>query len=58
MKGQDFHSEDRLDTTRFNAALWQGLGTGSEPLARDGRDLRSDRPRLLREAALAPCAAR
>ncbi|MEQ7873192.1 hypothetical protein ABDK56_04200 [Sphingomonas sp. ASV193] len=26
MAGQDFSSEDRLDTARFNAALWDGLG--------------------------------
>ncbi len=25
MAGQDFRREDRLDTPRFNAALWQGL---------------------------------
>ena len=25
MAGQDFRAEDRLDTVRFNAALWQGL---------------------------------
>ncbi|MFX8871963.1 hypothetical protein ABTM94_19960, partial [Acinetobacter baumannii] len=25
MKGQDFSSEDRLDTNAFNAALWKGL---------------------------------
>lgn len=27
MAGQDFRSEDRLDTLRFNAALWRGLKT-------------------------------
>ncbi len=52
MRGQDFHLEDRLDTPRFNAALWQGLGTGPEPTTRDGGDLRSDRPALLQKAAL------
>ena len=25
MAGQDFSSEDRLDTVRFNRALWKGL---------------------------------
>ena len=25
MKGQDFRTEDKLDTVRFNAALWAGL---------------------------------
>ena len=30
MKGQDFSSEDRLDTARFNQALWQGLKEGDE----------------------------
>lgn len=28
MAGQDFHAEDRLDTVRFNAALWRGLKGG------------------------------
>lgn len=27
MAGQDFRAEDRLDTVRFNAALWRGLKT-------------------------------
>ena len=46
MKGQDFDSEDRLDTRRFNAALWEGLGTGLEPAVRDRRDLRHNRSAL------------
>ena len=25
MRGQNFASEDQLDTQRFNKALWQGL---------------------------------
>lgn len=41
MKGQDFRSEDKLDTAKFNRALWEGLGTGPEPQIRDGRDLRN-----------------
>ncbi|HLO19711.1 MAG TPA: bifunctional YncE family protein/alkaline phosphatase family protein [Sphingomicrobium sp.] len=55
MKGQDFSSEDRLDTARFNSALWQGLGSGPEPIDRDGKDLRKDRQDLTK-AAPAPCA--
>ena len=47
MAGQDFSKEDRLDTAAFNAALWQGLGTGPEPVARTGADLSADRERLL-----------
>ena len=35
MAGQDFRSEDRLDTRRFNAALWEGLKGAS--FARGGR---------------------
>jgi DNA-binding beta-propeller fold protein YncE len=56
MKGQDFSSEDRLDTPRFNSALWQGLGSGAEPGVRDGRDLRNNRANLLKAGAPAPCA--
>jgi DNA-binding beta-propeller fold protein YncE len=57
MKGQDFSKEDRLDTPRFNSALWLGLGSGPEPRARDGRDLRAGRADLLKSSARAPCAA-
>jgi DNA-binding beta-propeller fold protein YncE len=53
MKGQDFSKEDRLDTPRFNSALWQGLGDGPEPTIRDGRDLHEDRSN---RTAAAPCA--
>jgi hypothetical protein len=49
MKGQDFSSEDRLDTARFNSALWQGLGSGPEPTTRDGKDLREHRAALLQQ---------
>jgi hypothetical protein len=55
MKGQDFRTEDRLDTAAFNSALWRGLGSGSEPQVRDGRDLRRDRLSLLQEIRPAPC---
>jgi hypothetical protein len=41
MRGQDFRTEDHLDTNSFNAALWRGLGRGPEPAARDGADLRT-----------------
>jgi hypothetical protein len=48
MAGQDFSSEDRLDTAVFNLALWRGLkGETPYPAARDGRDLRDHRQRLL-----------
>jgi DNA-binding beta-propeller fold protein YncE len=56
MKGQDFHSEDRLDEPAFNRALWQGLGEGPEP-GRDGRDLGEDRAFRIKDITPAPCAA-
>jgi hypothetical protein len=56
MKGQDFSKEDRLDTRAFNSALWRGLGSGAEPLLRDGRDLREDRSAVLGGIKAAPCA--
>ncbi|WP_246848195.1 bifunctional YncE family protein/alkaline phosphatase family protein [Sphingomonas beigongshangi] len=43
MRGQDFRTEDHLDTAAFNAALWRGLGEGAEPTVRSGADLRGDR---------------
>lgn len=43
MKGQDFRNEDRLDTAAFNTALWNGLGSGPEPLVRSGANLRDGR---------------
>lgn len=50
MRGLDFSAEDRLDTPRFNRALWEGLkGENAEyPDSRDGRDLRRNRASLLR----------
>jgi len=51
MQGQDFSSEDRLDTDRFNAALWAGLGRGGEPRLHTGADLREGRDSLLAGAA-------
>ena len=51
MKGQDFSTEDHLDTAKFNLALWRGLkGDAAYPSARDGRDLRPGRARLLNQA--------
>ncbi len=47
MAGQDFSSEDRLDTAAFNLALWRGLkGDAPYPVRRDGHDLRDHRQRL------------
>ncbi len=50
MKGQDFSEEDRLDTVRFNKALWQGL-KGNTPLPTDhrGEDLSRNRAERLAE---------
>jgi DNA-binding beta-propeller fold protein YncE len=56
MKGQDFSKEDKLDTPRFNKALWEGLGAGPEPTVRDGTDLRKDREKLIGKTALDRCA--
>jgi YVTN family beta-propeller protein len=50
-QGFDFSTEDKLDSARFNLVLWNGLkGEGQPyPSDRDGRDLRKDRQRVLRE---------
>jgi hypothetical protein len=56
MKGQNFASEDRLDTGAFNRALWRGLGSGPEPLLRDARDLRQDRRVRIKDIKPAACA--
>ena len=47
----DFSVEDKLDTERFNLILWNGLKDEEEPYPseRDGRDLRKNRPALLRD---------
>jgi DNA-binding beta-propeller fold protein YncE len=56
MAGQDFSEEDRLDTAKFNRALWHGLkGDAPYPTRRDGRDLRANRPALLAAAGVAGC---
>jgi DNA-binding beta-propeller fold protein YncE len=61
MAGQDFGQEDRLDTPRYNLALWRGLEGGRPyPEWRDAADLSHDRPALLaaslsvQESACAP----
>jgi DNA-binding beta-propeller fold protein YncE len=47
MAGQDFSSEDELDTARYNRALWTGM-TGQKALPRPARaDLRKNRAALL-----------
>jgi DNA-binding beta-propeller fold protein YncE len=56
MEGQDFSKEDRLDTSRFNTALWQGLGEGPEPVVRDGRNLRDNRAQRTSVRPAALCA--
>lgn len=56
MKGQDFRTEDKLDTEAFNAALWQGLGIGPQPTERDGRDLKLRRAELFKTDAPPRCA--
>ena len=56
MAGQDFRTEDRLNTDVFNSALWRGLGIGPEPSQRDGRDLRRDRDVRMKGIEPAPCA--
>ena len=54
MKGQDFRTEDHLDTAKFNAALWKGLGAGPEPVNRPSTDLRANR-RVLVDGADIHC---
>jgi hypothetical protein len=58
MQGEDFRTEDRLNTSSFNSALWRGLGIGPEPNDRDGKDLRQERALRLRTIEPAPCASR
>jgi hypothetical protein len=57
MQGQDFSSEDKLNTAAFNTALWRGLGIGPEPYRRDGRDFGQTRTGQLQKVDPAPCAA-
>ncbi len=46
---QDFSREDALDVASFNRALWHGIkgDRAPYPVARDGRDLSTDRAQLL-----------
>ena len=49
MNGQNFMVEDRLDTPRFNQALWAGLKEDMPfPGIRHGHDMREDRASLLK----------
>ena len=57
MRGQDFRTEDKLDTAAFNTALWKGLGVGPEPIDRSGVDLSTGRSELLAKAATPHCVA-
>ena len=47
----DFSKEDRLDALRFNQVLWKGIRGENVPYpaARNGRDLRLKRQRILRK---------
>jgi YVTN family beta-propeller protein len=48
-KGMDFSVEDHIDSAKFNRIIWRGL-EGKDvpyPTARDGRDLRQNRGKLL-----------
>ena len=56
MEGQDFRTEDKLNTDAFNSALWRGLGIGPESTLRDGRDLRQEREVRVKGIEPAPCA--
>jgi DNA-binding beta-propeller fold protein YncE len=53
MRGLNFEVEDKLDTPRFNRALWKGLKgeRAPYPLERDARNLRRGRSRLLEKAS-------
>jgi DNA-binding beta-propeller fold protein YncE len=55
MKGQDFRTEDHLDTDSFNAALWRGLGKGPEPQVRSGQNLSNARPKRVDIALQGRC---
>jgi hypothetical protein len=45
--GQDFREEDRLNTEKFNAALWTGLQGEGSPADRPPADLRAGRAEML-----------
>jgi hypothetical protein len=45
-RGYDWSQEDKIDAAKFNRVLWVGLeGAKPYPISRDGRDLRSARPK-------------
>jgi DNA-binding beta-propeller fold protein YncE len=50
-QGFDFSAEDKLDSESFNLVLWNAFKGEGEPYPteRDGRDLRNNRPALLRD---------
>jgi len=50
----DFSVEDHVDAARFNRIVWAAMKGDNVPYPtkRDGRDLRHDRARLLKSAAL------
>jgi hypothetical protein len=52
MAGQDFGGEDRLDTARYNRALWTGMTGQPAPPRPAHADLRKNRATLL---ARSPC---
>jgi YVTN family beta-propeller protein len=47
MAGQDFSSEDELDTTRYNRALWTGMTGRTAPPRPARADLRKNRAAVL-----------
>jgi hypothetical protein len=51
MAGQDFSTEDELDTARYNRSLWTGM-TGQKALPRPAHvDLRHNRAALLAKSS-------
>jgi DNA-binding beta-propeller fold protein YncE len=59
MAGQDFSREDQLDTAAYNLALWRGMkGSAPYPAARNGKNLRAGRARLIAAAGISRCGAR
>ncbi len=47
MQGQNFSLEDRLDTNKFNLALWHGLSGDELPQGPNNYDLRQNRSNVL-----------
>ncbi|HKE85273.1 MAG TPA: beta-propeller fold lactonase family protein [Vicinamibacterales bacterium] len=49
LKPFDFHDADRIDAEAFNRVLWEGtMGDIPYPTTRSGKDLRGNRPQLLK----------